>query len=87
VITAGEVVVALDSGSDRPPGVTARQYPLGFVLDVLGSALSGFKILALVITVWGFASYMVGHSFAKKLEIFSYAGTPSIRKLVSYGYY
>jgi drug/metabolite transporter (DMT)-like permease len=41
VITAGVVVVALDSGSDRPPGVTARQYALGFVLDVLGSALHG----------------------------------------------
>ncbi|KAK3132694.1 hypothetical protein QOZ80_6AG0526400 [Eleusine coracana subsp. coracana] len=41
VITAGVVIVALDSGSDRPPGVTARQYALGFVLDVLGSALHG----------------------------------------------
>ncbi|KAG8050337.1 hypothetical protein GUJ93_ZPchr0009g1038 [Zizania palustris] len=28
--------------------------------------MSGFKILSLVITVWGFASYMVGHSSAKK---------------------
>nr|CAB3457848.1 unnamed protein product [Digitaria exilis] len=41
VITAGVVIVALDSGSDRPPGVTARQYALGFVLDVLASALHG----------------------------------------------
>ncbi|GJN34607.1 hypothetical protein PR202_gb23285 [Eleusine coracana subsp. coracana] len=41
VITAGVVIVALDSGSDRPPGVTARQYALGFVLYVLGSALHG----------------------------------------------
>ncbi|CAN6167969.1 unnamed protein product [Urochloa humidicola] len=41
VITAGVVVVALDSGSDRPPGVTAGQYALGFALDVLGSALHG----------------------------------------------
>ncbi|KAM0857205.1 hypothetical protein ACQ4PT_048624 [Festuca glaucescens] len=41
VITAGVVIVALDSGSDRYPGVTGKQYALGFVLDVAGSALHG----------------------------------------------
>lgn len=41
VITAGVVIVALDSGSDRYPGVTGKQCALGFVLDVAGSALHG----------------------------------------------
>uniref|UniRef100_R7W7P8 Probable purine permease n=1 Tax=Aegilops tauschii TaxID=37682 RepID=R7W7P8_AEGTA len=101
VITAGVVIIALDSGSDRYPGITGRQYALGVALDLgvlgatgvvyLGSTvlagvlnavrvpltsvaavvwfhdpMSGFKILSLVITVWGFGSYMVGHSSAKK---------------------
>ncbi|KAM0862467.1 hypothetical protein ACQ4PT_045235 [Festuca glaucescens] len=42
VITAGVVIVALDSGSDRFPGITDSQYAVGFALDVLGSALHGF---------------------------------------------
>ncbi|VAI21016.1 unnamed protein product [Triticum turgidum subsp. durum] len=41
VITAGVVIIALDSGSDRYPGITGRQYALGFALDVAGSALHG----------------------------------------------
>uniref|UniRef100_A0A0E0B6H4 Probable purine permease n=1 Tax=Oryza glumipatula TaxID=40148 RepID=A0A0E0B6H4_9ORYZ len=41
VITAGVVIIALDSGSDRYPGITGRQYALGLVWDVLGSALHG----------------------------------------------
>ena len=32
---------AVPAASDRPPGVTARQYALGFALDVLGSTLHG----------------------------------------------
>ncbi|KAL5206014.1 hypothetical protein ABZP36_034223 [Zizania latifolia] len=41
VITAGVVIIALDSQSDRYPGITGKQYTLGFVWDVLGSALHG----------------------------------------------
>ncbi|CAM0952982.1 unnamed protein product [Alopecurus aequalis] len=41
VITAGVVIVALDSGSDRYPGITSKQYAVGFVLDVAASALHG----------------------------------------------
>uniref|UniRef100_A0ACD5XT78 Uncharacterized protein n=1 Tax=Avena sativa TaxID=4498 RepID=A0ACD5XT78_AVESA len=41
VITAGVVIVALDSGSDGYPGITDGQYAVGFALDVLGSALHG----------------------------------------------
>ncbi|VAI21015.1 unnamed protein product [Triticum turgidum subsp. durum] len=55
VITAGVVIIALDSGSDRVAAVVWFHDPM-----------SGFKILSLVITVWGFGSYMVGHSSAKK---------------------
>ncbi|KAL6844579.1 hypothetical protein ACP4OV_025238 [Aristida adscensionis] len=65
VITAGVAVVALDSGADRPPGVTARQYALGFVLDVLGSALHGL-IFALSELV--FARVLGRRSFHVVLE-------------------
>lgn len=41
VITAGVVIIALDSQSDRYPGITDKQYTLGFVWDILGSALHG----------------------------------------------
>lgn len=41
VITAGTIILALDSSSDRPPGVTRSQYAVGFILDVAGSALHG----------------------------------------------
>ncbi|KAG2636758.1 hypothetical protein PVAP13_2NG470800 [Panicum virgatum] len=65
VITAGVMIVALDSGSDRPPGVTARQYALGFALDVLGSALHGliFALLELI-----FARVLGRRSFHVVLE-------------------
>ncbi|KAG9456316.1 hypothetical protein H6P81_000824 [Aristolochia fimbriata] len=41
VITAAVVIIALDSNSDRYANVTNGQYVLGFVLDILGSALHG----------------------------------------------
>jgi drug/metabolite transporter (DMT)-like permease len=41
VITAGVVIIALDSDSDRYQGITDKQYILGFVWDILGSALHG----------------------------------------------
>ncbi|KAG6483016.1 probable purine permease 5 isoform X1 [Zingiber officinale] len=41
IITAGAVIIGLDSGSDRYPGVTDKQYNLAFILDILGSALHG----------------------------------------------
>ncbi|CAN6459093.1 unnamed protein product [Victoria cruziana] len=41
VITAGTVLIGLDSSSDRLPGVTSKQYAVGFVWDILGSALHG----------------------------------------------
>ncbi|KAK1324156.1 putative purine permease 5 [Acorus calamus] len=41
IITAGAVLLALDASSDRFPGIYNRQYTLGFIWDVLGSALHG----------------------------------------------
>lgn len=41
VITAAAVILALDSSADRPEGVSKQQYTIGFVLDLLGSALHG----------------------------------------------
>lgn len=41
VITAAAVILALDSSSDRPAGVTKGQYAVGFMLDVAGSAVHG----------------------------------------------
>uniref|UniRef100_A0A0D9XGN3 Probable purine permease n=1 Tax=Leersia perrieri TaxID=77586 RepID=A0A0D9XGN3_9ORYZ len=41
VITAGVAIIALDSQSDRYAGITDKQYTLGLILDVLGSALHG----------------------------------------------
>jgi hypothetical protein len=48
--------------------LNAVRVPLTSVAAVIWfhDPMSGFKILALVITVWGFASYMVGHSSVKK---------------------
>ncbi|KAG0480775.1 hypothetical protein HPP92_011633 [Vanilla planifolia] len=41
LITAGAAIIALDSDSDRYPGISNSQYVLGFLLDILGSALHG----------------------------------------------
>ncbi|PNT65125.1 probable purine permease 5 isoform X2 [Brachypodium distachyon] len=64
VITAGVAIVALDSGSDRYPGVTRAQYALGFVLDVLASALHGL-IFALSELV--FAAHLGGGGGSNKV--------------------
>ncbi|XP_020679049.2 probable purine permease 5, partial [Dendrobium catenatum] len=41
LITAGAAIIALDSDSDRYPGISNSQYTLGFIWDILGSALHG----------------------------------------------
>ncbi|XP_022999724.1 probable purine permease 5 [Cucurbita maxima] len=41
IITAAVVMIGLDSNSDRYGGITNQQYILGFVWDILGSALHG----------------------------------------------
>ncbi|GAA0150063.1 hypothetical protein LIER_37055 [Lithospermum erythrorhizon] len=41
IITAAMVIIALDSNSDRYGTITDSQYALGFLWDILGSALHG----------------------------------------------
>ncbi|CAA7398044.1 unnamed protein product [Spirodela intermedia] len=41
IITAAVVIIALDSRSDGLPGVSRGLYALGFIFDILGSALHG----------------------------------------------
>ena len=41
IITAAMTIIALDSDSDRYGNITDRQYIMGFVWDILGSALHG----------------------------------------------
>ncbi|XP_028793947.1 probable purine permease 5 isoform X2 [Neltuma alba] len=41
VITAGMTIIALDSSSDRYGNITDSQYIMGFIWDILGSALHG----------------------------------------------
>ncbi|KAI4335552.1 hypothetical protein L6164_014189 [Bauhinia variegata] len=41
IISAGVVIIALDSSSDRYDNVSEGQYIMGFIWDILGSALHG----------------------------------------------
>lgn len=41
IITAAVVIIGIDSNSDKPAGVSHRQYAVGFLWDILGSALHG----------------------------------------------
>ncbi|KAK8915946.1 putative purine permease 5 [Platanthera zijinensis] len=65
VITAGATIIALDSDSDRYPGVSRSHYTLGFIWDILGSALHGL-IFALSELV--FVKYLGRRSFHVVLE-------------------
>lgn len=65
VITAGATIIALDSDSDRYPGVSSSHYTLGFIWDILGSALHGL-IFALSELV--FVKYLGRRSFHVVLE-------------------
>lgn len=65
IITAAMVIIALDSDSDRYGYVTDTQYIMGFVWDILGSALHGL-IFALSELV--FIKYLGRRSFHVVLE-------------------
>ncbi|KAF9612550.1 hypothetical protein IFM89_001417 [Coptis chinensis] len=41
IITAAMAIIALDSGSDRYSNISKSQYTMGFIWDILGSALHG----------------------------------------------
>ncbi|KAI3423740.1 uncharacterized protein J3R85_010735 [Psidium guajava] len=65
IITAAMVIIALDSNSDRYGNVTNSQYIMGFMWDILGSALHGL-IFALSELV--FIKYLGRRSFHVVLE-------------------
>lgn len=65
VITAAMVIIALDSDSDRFSYITDTEYALGFMWDILGSALHGL-IFALSELV--FIKLLQGRSFHVVLE-------------------
>lgn len=65
VITAALTIIALDSSSDRYPNISDREYIMGFVWDVLGSALHGL-IFALSELV--FVRFLGRRSFIVVLE-------------------
>lgn len=65
IITAAMAIIALDSNSDRFSYITNTQYALGFMWDVLGSALHGL-IFALSELV--FIKLLQGRSFHVVLE-------------------
>lgn len=65
IISAAMVIIALDSNSDRYGNVTNSQYIMGFMWDVLGSALHGL-IFALSELV--FIKYLGRRSFHVVLE-------------------
>ncbi|CAI9098842.1 OLC1v1035563C2 [Oldenlandia corymbosa var. corymbosa] len=65
IITAAMAIIALDSESDRYGNITDTQYAIGFILDILGSALHGL-IFALSELV--FVKYLGRISFHVVLE-------------------
>lgn len=65
IITAAIAIIALDSDSDRYSYVTDKQYIMGFVWDILGSALHGL-IFALSELV--FVKFLGRRSFHVVLE-------------------
>lgn len=74
IITAGVVIIALDSESDRYEGITGSQYTLGFIWDILGSALHG---LIFALSEWVFVKILGRRSFHVVLEqqvMVSFAG-------------
>ncbi|KAA8535350.1 hypothetical protein F0562_030353 [Nyssa sinensis] len=65
VITAAMTIIALDSSSDRYGNVSEKQYIMGFIWDILGSALHGL-IFALSELV--FVKFLGRRSFHVVLE-------------------
>ncbi|XP_008776064.1 probable purine permease 5 [Phoenix dactylifera] len=74
IISAGAVIIALDSESDRYEGITDRQYTMGFIWDILGSALHGliFALSELVfVKILGRRSF---HVVLEQQVMVSFAG-------------
>ncbi|KAL1321374.1 probable purine permease 5 isoform X1 [Arachis ipaensis] len=78
VITAGLTIIALDSSSDRYPGISDSQYIMGYVWDILGSALHGliFALSELVfVNLVGRRSFIVVLEQQVMVSLFAFAFT------------
>ncbi|KAK9947346.1 hypothetical protein M0R45_002977 [Rubus argutus] len=78
IITAAMTIIALDSDSDRYGNVTEKQYILGFVWDILGSALHGliFALSELVfVKLLGRRSFHVVLEQQLMVSLFAFAFT------------
>ncbi|XLS88740.1 hypothetical protein HN51_064748 [Arachis hypogaea] len=78
VITAGLTIIALDSSSDRYPGISDSQYIMGYVWDILGSALHGliFALSELVfVKLVGRRSFIVVLEQQVMVSLFAFAFT------------
>ncbi|KAH9806404.1 putative purine permease 5 [Citrus sinensis] len=78
IITAAMTIIALDSDSDRYGNITDRQYIMGFVWDILGSALHGliFALSELVfVKLVGRRSFHVVLEQQVMVSLFAFAFT------------
>lgn len=88
VITAGLTIIALDSGSDRYDNVSNKEYIMGFIWDVLGSALHGliFALSELVfVKLLGRRSFIVVLEQQVMVSLFAFLFT-TIGVIVSGGF-
>ncbi|KAK7304805.1 hypothetical protein VNO77_42694 [Canavalia gladiata] len=88
VITVGLVIIALDSSSDRYANITDREYIMGFIWDVLGSALHGliFALSELVfVKLLGRRSFIVVLEQQVMVSLFAFLFT-TIGVIVSGGF-
>ncbi|KAJ7552879.1 hypothetical protein O6H91_06G074000 [Diphasiastrum complanatum] len=69
VITAGAILLGLDANSDRPKNTTNGHYAIGFLLDILGSALHG---LIFALSELLFIKLLGRKSFHVVLEVQAY---------------
>ncbi|KAM3337001.1 putative purine permease 5 [Capsicum galapagoense] len=89
IITAAMTIIALDSSSDRYGYITDRQYIMGFVWDILGSALHGliFALSELVfVKLLGKRSFLVVLEQQLMVSLFGFIFT-TIGLVVSDGFH
>eukprot|EP01018_Ginkgo_biloba_P005062 Gb_04001 [translate_table: standard] len=75
LLTFGSVLLAFHSGSDRPKGVTNRQYILGFVLTLGAAALYGL-ILPMIELMYRKSNRTITYSLVMEMQlIMSFSAT------------
>lgn len=88
VITAALTIIALDSSSDRYPNISDKEYIMGFVWDILASALHGliFALSELVfVKLLGRRSFIVVLEQQVMVSLFAFMFT-TIGVIVSGGF-